>query len=428
MAGLSYVTTGIKAKPDSTYSIPTDESIGAMLFDISGFAKPFDGYPLLYNNFKNNKIQCVKNLDDASLIGIVNDSFLNGMLYYHVSQFYKMVDKEQALYICIADCTDNWDVLQYMQQQVNGKLFQIGVWTSQPIWNKKSDGNIGFTSLITDLQAQANEINGQVGERTFTMIPLSIMLCGNSNYIGGDTVNYKTLPDALTLKCPKVSVILAQNGSDDVHKMQEANPNQAPVSSLGLLMACLALCGAEESIASLKKYDLNQNEDFNNPELGFGDSYTPLKNVNRIRANLLSEKGYIIPIDYEGLEASYFFSSDQTLSEGDFRTIANNRVMHKCRRAACTALLPYINSDQMYDTSSKNISVTAIAIITDSINTILDSVMRNKEGQTQIDGRVVEFQESKDLLNRDSISMKLTITPVDSSDELSETVSHDINQ
>lgn len=423
MAGLSYITTGTKVTPDLNLSVPTDESIGAMLFDISGFDSPFSNYPLLYNKFKDNTIQCIYSMDDASLLGITNDGFLNGVLYYHVKQFYDFIGEDKTLYICIADCSKDWDVIQYMQQQVSGKLFQIGVWTSQPIWKLNSDGSMGFTSLIPDLQSQAEEVGGKPGVRTFTTVPINIILFGNSNYIGGDTVNYKNIPDALVLDCPKVSVALIQNGSDEAHAMQEANPNSAPVGALGVFMACLAICGAEESIASLKKCDLNKDEAFNYPEWGLGNNYTPIDEVNIVRAEMAASKGYIIPMSYDGLEACYFFSGDQTLSDGDYGTIHNNRVMHKCRRAACTALLPYVNSDQIYDPSTQNISVTAISLITDSINTIIDSVMRNADGQAQIDGRTVTFLDSDDLLNSDSINIKLTITPVDSNDELSEMVS-----
>ena len=132
------------------------------------------------------------------------------------------------------------------------------------------------------------------------------------------------------------------------------------------------------------------------------------------------------PIDYEGMEASYFFSSDQTLCDGDFSTIANNRVIHKSRRAVCTALIPYINSHHIYVPGTHNISSTSIAIITDSINTILDSVMRNKRGFNQINGRVVTFLENDDILETDSIAIKMDIKPINYSEFISEEVSHDI--
>lgn len=424
MAKISYINTSVKQKPDLTFNIPTDESIGALLFDTCGFDNPFDSYPLLYHNFKGGTVQYIRNMDDASLLGISNDGFMNGLLYYHLSQFYDFIRKSHPLYIAIGDCSQSWEILQSIQQQAGGRIFQIGVWTPQPIWRLKDDGSLGFTSLITDLQTQADEINGKVGMLTHTMVPLNIILCGNSNYVDGGQINYKNLPDAIELNCPKVSVALVQNGTQEVHKMQENNPLKAPVSSLGIIMACLSLCGAEESIASLSKCDLNKNEGFHYPEWGVGENYTKMENVHRVWANTISSRGYIIPIDYEGLEASYFLSSDQTLCEGDFSSIANNRVIHKCRRAACTALIPYINSNHVYVPGTHNISATSIAIITDSINTLLDSVMNNKQGQKQIDGRVVTFLENEEILDNDSISIKLDIKPVNYSGFISEEVSH----
>lgn len=425
MAQLSYINTGVKQKPDLTFNIPTDESVGAMLFDISGFTNPFENYPLLFHNFKDGKIQSIKNMSDAELLGIANDGFMNGVLYYHISKFYNFIGKNQILYIAIVDCSTDWDAIQSIQQQASGRIFQIGVWTSQPIWRDKDD-SLGFTSLITDLQVQADKINGKTGAATHTMVPLNIILCGNCNYVNGEIVNYKIIPNAIELNCPKVSVVIAQNGSPEIKSIQKNNPLQAPVGALGLIMACLALCGAEESIASLEKCDLNKNEEFNFPEFGIGETGTPMDSVHRIWANIISSRGYIIPVDYEAIEASYYFSSDQTLCEGDFSSIANNRVIHKCRRAACTALIPYINSSHIYIPGTHNISATSIAIMTDSINTILDSVMRNKKGLGQIDGRVVTFLENDNILKTDSISTKLEIKPVNYSSFISEEVSHDI--
>lgn len=427
MAHLSYIRTEAKPTPNTQLSVPTDESIGAFLFDISGFDKPFESYPVLYYHFKDNKIQCINNMDDAVLLGIKDDGFLNGLLYYHLSQFFDFMEGSQTVYVVLADCSKDWEVLQYMQQQVSGKLFHIGIWTSQPLWNVKTDGTIGFTSLITDLQAQANEINGKVGESTNSMVPLHILLCGNSNYIGGEMIRYKNLPDALELNCPKVSVALVQNGSPEVRQMQGGNPLQAPVTSLGLIMACLALCGAEESIASIEKCDLNKNEGFNYPEWGVGSTGTPIDSVPHVWANTISSRGYIIPIDYEGMEASYFLSSDQTLSEGDFGNIANNRVMHKSRRAMCTALAPHINGDHLYVPGTHDLSLTSKTMITDSINTILDTVMKNRRGQKQIAGRVVNFLANDDNLETDSISLKLEVKPVNYSAFISEDVSHNVS-
>ena len=166
MSNLSYINTGVKSDQTQSYNVPTDESVGGMLFDISGFSNPFDGYPLLYSNFKNGAVKRIYNMDDAELLGIVNDGFMNGLLYYHISQFYNYIGGNQELYIAIYDCSNDWGILSLMQLQTVGRMFQIGVWTSQPIWSKNVDGSIGFTSLIGGVQAEADEICGKIGKST----------------------------------------------------------------------------------------------------------------------------------------------------------------------------------------------------------------------------------------------------------------------
>ena len=54
--------------------------------------------------------------------------------------------------------------------------------------------------------------------------------------------------------------------------------------------------------------------------------------------------------------------------------------------------------------------------------------MRNKQGQKQIEGRVVIFLENEKMLENDSISIKLDVKPVNYSGYISEGVSHDIVQ
>lgn len=426
MANISYIETEAKKPTNVSLFIPTDESIGAMLFDICGFNNPFGEYPTLYHNFKDGKIQSVSNMDEAQLLGIEDNGFLNGMVYYHLSQFFKFVGEDKTIFLAFFDCSENWDILQQMQSEANGKLFHIGVWTSQPIWTKNDD-SVGFTPLIRLLQRQADEINGEIGKSTHSMIPLNILLFGNSNYVDGEKINYKQLPDAIDLECPKISVFLCQNGSPEIHKMQESNPLKSPVSVMGLVMGCLALCGAEESIASVGKCDLNKDEEFTYPEWGFGADGTPIDSIHRIWANITSSKGYIIPINYEEIEASYFLSSDQTLSYGDFCSLANNRVMHKCRRAMSTALLPYLHSNQLFTPGSKNIDASAIAIITTAINTVLDSTLRNRQGKEQIDGRAITFLENEDMLENDTLNIKLEVKPANYNGYISEEVSHENN-
>ena len=391
MAQISYISTTPKPYSPNSLTIPNDESIGLMLFDTDGFEDVFKNYPLLYSNFKDGQVCCINNMDEASILGITDDGFMNGVVYHHLSQFYKFLGASQSVYIAIVDCSDNWDVIQQIQQEVSGKIFHVGIWTSKYIWESNADGSIGFTGLITDLQRQADEINGKIGEATHSMVPLHIVLFANSSTASGTPISYKDLPDATVLECPKVSVVLVENGSDEIHRFQKSSPRNAPMGSLGLVMGCLVVCGAEESIASVEKCDLNKDEEFNYPEWPIGESGISISEIHRLWVNQISSRGYIIPIDYEGLEASYFLSSDQTLSNGDFNTIANNRVMHKCRRVICSVMIPYINANHIYDPATKNISISSQSTIKNSIDEAFRSIMTNSKGLPQIDGHNITF-------------------------------------
>lgn len=424
MAKISYIQTDGRIIDRSTGTIPTDESIGCMIFDVSGFENPFQDYPVLYANFHDGNVVCINNLDEASLLGIVDNNFMNGLLYYHISQFYEYIGTNKELYIAIADCSEDWSIIEQCQLYTNGKLFQIGVWTAQSIFQLNTDGELGFTPLITNLQQQANEINGRIGAPTSSTIPLSIMLCGNTNLADGKSVDYKTLPDAISLNCPKVSLFIIQNGNEQVHQMQSLNPNNAPVGALGLIMACLSVCGAEESIASVQRCDLNKNEGFIYPELGLGANNTPLDHITSVWANAISERGYIIPISYEALEASCFFSSDQTLSNGDYCTIANNRVIHKCRRTIASVWMPNINANFPFDPITHSINDAAISMLSNSIYSAIDAILVNKRGLPQIDGRRITFRENENMLSDDTISLQFDIKPANYSGIISEEISH----
>lgn len=423
MQKLSYVSTSAVKSSANTSTASANESIGAFLIDISGFDNPFESFPLIYQNFKDGKVQCINNMIEAERLGLGDNGFLNGLMYYHLQQFYDYVDGDQELYLIIKDCSNSWDAIYDVWTESNGKIFQVGIWTSQYIWNVNAEGEIVFTSLITDLQNKANEINGELGKPSNSPSPINIILFGNGNLPNDVITDYQKLPNAIELDCPSVSVVFAQNGTTSINSKQAQNPLKAPVSSLGIVMGCLAICGAEESIAALNKCDLNKNENFNYPELGFGENNLPIEEVNILWRNLLSSYGYIIPTDYNGYEASYFLSSDQTLCVGDFSTIANNRVLHKCRRVIHSILLPYINSNHIYNPGTKKISDTSIAMITDSINSALNIVMLNKNGQKQIDGKLIEFLDTDDILDDNSISIRILIKPANYDKVISEEVS-----
>ena len=285
-----------------------------------------------------------------------------------------------------------------MQTEANGKIFQIGIWTSQFIWNVKNN-QVVLTDLPTNLESGVEVLTGKVGEPSLTSTPLSVIVSPNTT-LSSTAYALQDIPDATNLNCPKVSVCLVQNGTDEVHAMQKKCPYNTPVGCIGLLMACLYLAYAEESIGYVAKFNLNKNDDFQNAEIFFSGKLFSVDDIVYTVGNYVAQMGYILPCTYNGKEAEVFFSGDPTLSNGDYNHISNNRIMHKCRRIINSAIMPYINGNISDGSTS--------SMVSDALD-LLDSLMINPLGQSQIDGRTLNITASDDILVNDTISVETSI-------------------
>ena len=431
MKNLGRVTLNTKIKSSSNISF--DESVCGMLFDLAYETNVFDDYPILEHYFGNNQTILIHNLEEASMYGLKDDGFLHGIPYYHISMFYKYIDDDADLYITFAKCMDNnnqptFDIVQEIQLAACGRIFQLGVWTEQYLWIYDENKEIKFSPLLSELQAQINTLMGIKGNLTNESSPFNIILspCTASIQDGlmiDFSIDFQKIPEGINLGFNKVSVILGQEGSDEIHTIQKAITNLTPVGLLGFAMAALCLASAEMSIAYVGKFDLNKNDDIINPELGFGNNAfrtindnNLMSSINRIRQNVLSQKGYIIPVGYKAKEAGVFFSSDQTMSDDEFGTLTNNRVINKCRRIIRSVLLPNVNNNMMIDTSTGKLSSTSAAIFQSDIIKSLDRYLVNSLNQSQISDRKVIIDTESRILNKDELLVKCTFIPVGTSD------------
>lgn len=431
MAGLGSVT--LNSLSNSSYdSTSYDESICGMLFDCGKRQEPFEGFPIIEKFFDNGQTVLINNMDEAAQYGIEDNDFLSGIVYYHLKSYYDYIGKEHPLYISIANCLSNgqpdFSCIEDIQREAKGQIFQLGIWTEQCIWCKTDDG-IGFTSLLGHLQSMADILCGKIGEVSNSVSPLNIIVSPCTSCLDGDDsaikkLDHRQVPNAIELEFPKLMVILGQNGSDEVHRIQANCTDYTPVGSLGFALACCTLNPAEESIGSVEKSDLNKNDDYQYPELGFGNlgsdidenDYRPFDKLNRIRRNILSTKGYVLPTIYKAKEAGVYFSNDQTLSEGDYRSLSNNRIIHKCRRLIKIVMLPYTEESLNLNPATGGLATADASIITSEIVDTLDKGLLNKNGQSQIGGKMVDIDIENNILETDQINIDLKIVPLTSSD------------
>lgn len=419
MAGLSRVSFHTQQSQGDGKQF--DECIGAMLFDYGKRLHFFHDIPIVDKFFGKGQLQVIYSLDDAENMGLLDDDVMNGVVAYHIRSFYEFVDGDKELYIMFADCSDGFEVIQEMQVQAGGKLFYIGIWTEQCIFDKRRDGSYINNDVIPDIHYNVKELSNINGGVSNASSMVSVLLFANVNQLSnGESVEYRKLPNLISLNCPKISIILGQEGSDKVHSMQNTNVGKTPVGLMGFALGCLATVTAENSIGNVGRLNLNKNDTLQNPELGLGIDYTPVneRNLIKIRREILSQKGYILPNDYEAKAGEVFFSNDQTLSSGDYNSISRNRLIHKIGRIIRYVMLQYVNETLNIDASTGYLRQSTVVEISKKLYDGLDAFMITNKKDNQLRERTIYIDQNQDILSDDTLRIRASFVPITSDEKI----------
>lgn len=404
-----------------TSSTTSTEKVTGLLFDISKQAKFFEeGAGLAVKDKLQGNVIEINSMDDLKELGITAYSgdtekdLLFGIPYYHINHFFGIQGSTGRLFIMFADCGVDWNAIEQMQRAAHGMINQLGVWTEQSLW-KQTDPEAETYSidLVTDLQSKAASLADENA-------PLSILLCANSAVIATDEESVKKVElgkiPTCVINARFVSVLLGQGLDADVSAMQLANQNLTPIGNIGAALGCIASASVQESFAWVNKFNLIGY--FPDIEMGFGDvtlnseskltSTLKYSSLNKIQLDDLDDKGYIFLCKYSGLESGVFFSKDQTCSNGDYRTVARNRTIHKSRRAVRNALLPYVNSPLKVDPSTGYLSSAKITMFQNIVSDILTTMQNNEE----ISGFSVTIDKNQNVLKNDTLIIKYLLVPV----------------
>ena len=404
-----------------TSSTTSTEKVTGLLFDISKQAKFFEeGAGLAVKDKLQGNVIEINSMDDLKELGITAYSgdtekdLLFGIPYYHINHFFGIQGSTGRLFIMFADCGVDWNAIEQMQRAAHGMINQLGVWTEQSLW-KQTDPEAETYSidLVTDLQSKAASLADENA-------PLSILLCANSAVIATDEESVKKVElgkiPTCVINARFVSVLLGQGLDADVSAMQLANQNLTPIGNIGAALGCIASASVQESFAWVNKFNLIGY--FPDIEMGFGDvtlnseskltSTLKYSSLNKIQLDDLDDKGYIFLCKYSGLESGVFFSKDQTCSNGDYRTVARNRTIHKSRRAVRNALLPYVNSPLKVAPSTGYLSSAKITMFQNIVSDILTTMQNNEE----ISGFSVTIDKNQNVLKNDTLIIKYSLVPV----------------
>jgi hypothetical protein len=402
-------------------------------------------------------------------------NFLHGIPYYHIKHFFDVAGGSGRLFVMFADCSTTFNAIIDMQRAASGLISQFGVWTEQYLWSHIDTSATQYAvRLVGDLnpiaQSLANDYNApcvillnansaKVLGATTTETQYSYDAVaepsgnpaeqhwyksdGNGGYTeasetsvvaettyytrtGTDvtstaiytTVDIAKIPTCIVGK-RYVSVLLGQGVDNEVSTMQCALESKTPVGNIGAALGILSIASVSESIGWVQYYDVVSQ--FPGVEFGFGDATltsgkltnpTSYTSLSQSQIDTIDDKGYIFLCTYSDYEGHVFFNDDGTCSDGDYRTIARNRVINKSRRLVRKALLPFVNAPIKVDPSSGALSSAQITIfskiITDALNLMVQAEEASGIGQ-------VNIPASQNILKNDKLNFSYTLVPIGTS-------------
>ena len=411
----------------------SSENVCGIIFDtkiVGGLTNALSG--VAAELFANGNVVELNSLDDVKEAGL--EPVMCGLPYFHLRDFFAIAGSNQRLFVSFTDSTTDTDFecIEKMQLAANGIIYQIGLWTGEAFAAKQNDGSYKVVDrgLLSKLQAQAEVLGGKIGVTNYDgNQPLNILV--SAPVINEAICDITKLPDLTGLDFPKVTVLLGQSITDETHDIQLSintavanKTNYAVTGCVGAALGVLAIASAEQSMGWVRNFGLSAV--MTQAELGFGNltiadgawgdnvSFTNIKSLNYTkRNNLLHRKGYVFLRDYENRENQIYFSSDQTLSTGDYRRISRCRVMHKSRRVVRQAVLPYVEETFDIDASTGYILAADVAMLQNTIYDALDHNMVQPANPTvlQISGRQVIIDPEQDLLANDQLLISYALVP-----------------
>lgn len=403
----------------------TDKVCG-LLFDISAQTNFWTTGPAadMAEQLKDAVVE-LNNMDDVAALGIkaytgetedgISQDFLYGIPYYHIEHFFKLNGGTGRLFIAFADCSTNWNALIDMQQAAGGIINQFGVWTEQSLWRvTDADAPKYAVEIVDDIQLIANSMANEYHAPAVFVLnanPAKVKTSSGTE----TTVVFSKIPSCI-VDCRYVGVALGQAVDTTVRAMQLALTSKTPVGNIGAILGLLARDNVADNIGCVM--NCNVGNYFPDIELGFGDcSVTSDALTNSMRYSALSQKqldnlddlGYIFMVKYAGREGQVFFNGDGTCSDGDYRSIARNRVINKSRRSVRQVLLPYVNYKIKVDPATGQLSAAHITMFRNLINDVLQAMADNEE----VSGiGTINIPAAQNILKNDKLMLKYSLIPM----------------
>ena len=353
--------------------LPSEDHISGIIF--YGFALP--------TGFGTDRIKRLTCLEDAEQLGIAAGSVDYAIIHYHVSEFYRIAPGA-ILFLGLFATPQTWNFEEVwtMKQFAQGKIRQYSIYTQRAF--------VGTD--VEKIQLVMEKLHTEHA-------PASALYAADFS-----AIQENGLEDLRELECPRVSVVLGQDGSG-VGAALYASSGKS-ISCIGAVMGAVAKASVHESIAYVKKFRMDDVVELSVPCLANGDAIGALTFAN---VDDINNKGYIFLINHVGKDATYLNDSFCAVaSDSDYATIENNRTMDKMEREVRRALLPELSAPLYVDPSSGKLDPDTIAYFEAIANEPLAVMERSKE----LSGVSVTIPADQNVLTTSELQINIGAVPV----------------
>ena len=351
----------------------------------------------LPTGFGIDNIKRVRSLEEAEDLGIVEGDANFGVLWYHISEYFRIQAKGD-LYIGIYNkpvdpTTHTFDEVELVQNFAEGKVRQAAIFLDVPF---VSTDLAKVQTVVTRLQAAEKPLN--------VLFTADIKLFADAS----------TLPDLTSLLSPNVSVVIGQDGSGTGAALYASEGYS--ISCIGATLGTVSLSQVSESIAWVGKFNLTNGVELNAPFLANGQD---LKDLSKSFLDGLNDKAYIFIKNF--VDGNGTFHNDSKTSEvitSDYATIENNRTIDKAIRDINTAMRPLLNSPLQVDPVTGFISEDTIQVFKTTAEAPLE-LMQAAKPTPELSGFEVIIDPEQDVLATSTIEMSINLVPMGTARQIS---------
>lgn len=328
-----------------------------------------------------DRIKTVYSLADAEALGFVAGSATNGVIHYHIKEYFNMQPKGE-LHVGLFDSTSiDYSKIKDVQLYANGEIRQIGVF----------DITTFAGSTTTTLQTAVDELE-------VDHMGLHVLYTGNISAV----TDLSTLADLRALSNNNVSVVIGQDGAGVGDALYTSTTKS--VSCLGALLGTVSLASVHENVGHVRRFNILKGTEFDVPAMANG---TKLNTLATSLLSALQDKGYIFIKKHLGRSGTYFNDSPTCVSvTSDYAYIENNRVIEKAERNIRFFLLDNLNAPLTVDSDGK-LSESTIAVFKNDAIRGLESMQRDEE----ISAFDVLIDPSQNVLSTSKIILTVKIVP-----------------